>query len=56
MQPIGFKLVQELDKIWGVDNLVDIKVEQPEDYLLVLKRLIDGVRPLATHRIKTRAK
>lgn len=42
-------LVDKLDPLWGPDedDLIDINVEEPEDYLLVLDELIDRARASA---------
>jgi hypothetical protein len=37
-------LRHELDEVWGIDNLVDINVEEDSDYVFVLQRLIELAR------------
>lgn len=37
-------LLAKLDAVWGIDNLVDICVDEPGDYVLVLEHLIEVAR------------
>jgi len=41
----GVEMVKILDEVWGHTNLVDINVEKVEDYVLVLRRLIEMAGP-----------
>jgi hypothetical protein len=42
--PLLGALRHELDEVWGIDNLVDINVEEDSDYVFVLQRLIELAR------------